>query len=147
MRHKTIPLLCLLLLALYVGYVIHNEKDKIKQDLVPTENLVMDDNLPEQIKARSTASKTCSICNHKFSGNGYYEIRDGIWGKCEPPYQSSICSPKCGKYYNKKINRNSSSNNNMNSKICGLCNGTGYESNRYGKLRVCYLCDGTGVKK
>lgn len=28
--------------------------------------------------------------------------------------------------------------------VCGLCDGTGYESNRYGYVRLCSMCQGKG---
>jgi len=30
--------------------------------------------------------------------------------------------------------------------LCGMCDGSGYESNRYGHVQKCHLCDGKGHK-
>lgn len=40
---------------------------------------------------------TCSVCDKKFTGNGYQEIEEGKWVPCDENIISSICSPACGK--------------------------------------------------
>jgi len=50
------------------------------------------------------ASNTCGVCGRTFSGNGFEEQMDGSWTELEDPYQSSVCSPSCGRKSVQELN-------------------------------------------
>ena len=108
----------------------------------------------------------CQICGNRFTGNGYTEVAHGQWQEAKEPYQSYICSRLCGMQHTKnweirlqELRSNGNSNTpaqghraeineqNYSDDPCGLCGGTGIESNRYGDARVCPMCDGSGKRK
>lgn len=106
----------------------------------------------------------CDVCGNRFTGRGYTEITHGEWRETEKPYQSFICSRTCGMQHTrnweeklKKLNTKTlptqptgytrQDEENEMYDPCGLCGGTGFESNRYGDERICPMCDGTGKRK
>jgi hypothetical protein len=108
----------------------------------------------KELAAQSENNNTneCSICGHDFKGNGYEEVSDGVWERCNEPYQCYICSPACGRKHTQKMNsyiRDGSSDGRIQGEACSLCKGTGIESGwdpvtleQTG--RICPMCNGNG---
>ena len=119
-------------------------------------------------------SNTCGVCGRTFDGNGYEEQMDGSWTELEDPYQSSVCSPSCGRKSVQELNdvaekygvdMGEENSNTLEddgyhtrrdgriyeNKKCGLCKGTGVESarnfaTREIESRICPMCEGRGVR-
>jgi len=119
---------------------------------------------PQQVNTNMEAN-ICQICNNRFTGRGFTEVSNRQWHETKEPYQSFICSYVCGMQHTKnwaiklqKLHSNTSSirptqghqvTSNESEYVdepCGLCGGSGIESNRYGDSRVCIMCDGTGKR-
>jgi len=115
-------------------------------------------------ESNTAETNVCDVCGNRFTGRGYSEIAHGEWRETEKPYQSFICSRTCGMQHTKnweiklqKLHGNTSSirptqghatevSEDFADEPCGLCGGSGMESNRYGDARVCVMCDGTGKR-
>ena len=101
---------------------------------------------------------TCTICSRSLTGKGYTEVFDGVWDKCEDPYQCYICSPSCGLKHTKTMNGylNRFGGDKKDGRIyesnpCNLCKGTGIETSTaplFGEYqsRICSMCNGKGVR-
>jgi hypothetical protein len=117
---------------------------------------------------KADSNTTCSICGNSFSGNGYEEQIDGSWAELDDNLQGTICSPRCGRKNNEKLNdivkeyEESNSTNQGDysmgndgmvheNNACSLCKGTGIETGRNivtGEEdgRICPMCDGKGAR-
>ena len=44
----------------------------------------------------------CNICGKRFVGRGYTERSTGLWVLMQAPYQSFVCSQRCGAVHTEK---------------------------------------------
>jgi hypothetical protein len=128
----------------------------------------------QKIEEDEETSNTCGICARTFYGNGYEEQMDGSWTELEDPYESSVCSPNCGRKSVQELNdvaekygidMGEENSNTLEddgyhtrrdgriyeNKKCGLCKGTGVESarnfaTREIESRICPMCEGRGIR-
>ncbi|SFQ45205.1 hypothetical protein [Flavobacterium akiainvivens] len=162
----------IILCVFIVLFAVANRCDKLASLTPPVENsksyiTPTQPARPGQARAnwkKNTAeTNICDECGGRFFGRGYTEIAHGQWQETEEPYQSFICSRACGRQHTRKWEEKSHklhttaqpakpsgyrnyNNENSIDDPCGLCGGTGYESNRYGDARICPQCEGTGKR-
>jgi hypothetical protein len=160
---KGLVWLILLVAITASGNLLYNEnvfriKDKISElfsDDGENESKVdvsSKDEVDENAQFENNKTNECTICGYDFKGNGYEEISDGVWERCNEPYQCYICSPACGRKHTQKMNsylKGGSSNERIQGETCSLCRGTGIESGwdpvTHEKTgRVCPMCNGKG---
>lgn len=144
---------CVVAFFVYIKFERNESKNKSNN-----ENTHSSSNYNSNSPSNESIKNTCSICGSLFTGSGYEETSNGIWKKCEDPYQCFICSPTCGRKHTDKMNGyTNSTRGDLNdgrlyeSSSCGLCKGTGVETGydaftREYNSRTCPMCDGKGVR-
>ncbi len=153
MRYRTVPLICIAILFLIVGSMYHKA---VHKDEYPIENSKMNETNGSLLDGFT--GHVCAECGAKCEeGKEMYSSGDAV-SYYEPYY---LCGDQyCIKSrYRKDLRMHGTAPARSNSsqdyyagddgrlyesKPCGLCNGTGIESNAYGDARVCPMCDGKG---
>lgn len=110
MKNKAVPIICLIILLLYIGSMISKANKEAELDNAPV-NTVM--------------GKSSSELDYRYKNDSRPESTSHR-NRTLPDYVGG----RDGKLYE--------------TKACGLCNGTGIESNAYGDARICPMCDGAG---
>lgn len=165
MKRPFFAILCVFIIL----FALANKCDKSASTISPVETdtsyITPAHAIPAQpdgkIETNTSETNICDECGGRFFGRGFTEVAHGEWQETKEPYQSFICSRACGMQhtknweiklqelnYDKTLIRPAQGTkpHSYNDDPCGLCGGTGYESNRYGDARICPQCDGSGKR-
>lgn len=162
MKNKTIPIICIFILLLYVGAMMNNASlnsenpypsNKLNRGDLKTENASDGTESQSSVEINYTGHK-CAECRNRCIDSREISSKGDILSNYKPYY---LCGDMdcIEKRYDKILSLQSGKANSdysvgkdgqiYESEKCGLCNGTGIERSAYhGESRVCPLCDGRG---